>query len=51
VPGWNRVDCWFCSPDGLSAAEARRGWERKRDDVRLAAYVGLCEPEEDDEHG
>lgn len=51
VPGWNRVDCWFCSPDGLSAAEARRGWERKRDDARLAAYVGLCEPGGDDDQG
>lgn len=43
APGWNRVDCWPCSPDGLSAAEARRGWERKRDDPLLAAYVELCE--------
>ena len=45
VPGWNRVDCWSCSPDGLNAAEARRGWERKRHHPLLAAYVGLCEPE------
>lgn len=47
VPGWNRVDCWFCAPDGLSAAEARRDWERKRSDPLLAAYLGLCEPEDD----
>jgi RecB family exonuclease len=51
VPAWNRVDCWFCSPDGLSAAEARRDWERKRDDALLTAYRDLCEPEGDDEHG
>jgi hypothetical protein len=44
VPGWNRVDCWYCSPDGLSAAEARRDWERKRGDAALAGYVELCEP-------
>jgi ATP-dependent helicase/nuclease subunit B len=48
VPGWNRVDCWFCSPDGLSAGEARRDWERKRDDALLTAYVDLCEPGGDD---
>lgn len=46
APGWNRVDCWFCSPDGLSAAETRRDWERKRADPALAGYVALCEPEE-----
>ena len=45
TPGWNRVDCWFCAPDGLSAADARRDWERKRSDAALAAYVALCEPE------
>ena len=50
VPGWNRVDCWFCSPDGLSAADARRDWERKRDDALLAAYVEMCEPGGDDDH-
>lgn len=48
TPGWNRVDCWPCSPDGLSAAEARRGWERKRGDPLLAPYVDLCEPESSD---
>jgi hypothetical protein len=55
VPGWNRVDCWYCSPDGLSAAEVRRDWERKRGDAVLAAYVELCEPsepsEDDDDDG
>lgn len=51
APGWNRVDCWFCSPDGLSAAEARRDWERKRGNALLASYVDLCEPGSDDEHG
>jgi ATP-dependent helicase/nuclease subunit B len=48
-PAWNRVDCWYCSPDGLSAAEARREWERKRGDAVLAGYVELCEPAEDDD--
>ncbi len=48
APGWNRVDCWPCSPDGLSAAEARRAWERKRGDPLLAAYVDLCEPTSDE---
>lgn len=47
APGWNRVDCWSCSPDGLSAAEARRGWERIRADPALADYVDLCEPGDD----
>lgn len=41
--GW--VDCWFCTPDGLSAAEARREWERMREDPALAAYRELSEPE------
>ncbi len=44
APGWNRVDCWYCAPDGLGLAEARRAWERKREDPVLAAYVELCEP-------
>lgn len=51
APSWNRVDCWSCSPDGLSAAEARRDWERKRGDPLLADYVALCEPGDDDDHG
>lgn len=41
--GW--VDCWFCTPDGLSAAEARREWERMRQDPALSAYRELSEPE------
>jgi hypothetical protein len=49
APGWNRVDCWFCSPDGLSAADLRREWERKRRDPLLHAYAALCEPEDDDD--
>ncbi len=39
------VDCWYCTPDGLSPADRRREWERKRFDPLLAAYVGLAEPE------
>ncbi len=41
--GW--VDCWFCTPDGLGAAEARREWERMRHDPALSAYRELAEPE------
>jgi len=44
-PPYIYVDCWYCSPDGMSTAEARRDWERKRPDPSLQAYVGLCEPE------
>lgn len=44
-PSWGRVDCWYCSPDGLSSAEARRDWERKRRQAVLAGYVALAEPE------
>lgn len=39
------VDCWYCTPDGLSVADRRREWERKRFDPVLAPYVGLAEPE------
>jgi hypothetical protein len=45
VPAWGRVDCWYCTPDGLSGADARRDWERKRHDPALADYAELCEPE------
>ncbi|MGI9119446.1 MAG: PD-(D/E)XK nuclease family protein [Acidimicrobiales bacterium] len=44
-PSYTWVDCGYCSPDGLSTAEARRGWERKRLDPSLQGYVRLCEPE------
>ena len=43
-PPYTHVDCWFCSPDGLSTSEARRDWERKRSDPALEDYVQLCEP-------
>jgi hypothetical protein len=39
------VECWSCTPDGLSGADRRRDWERKRLDPALAGYVGLAEPE------
>lgn len=39
------VECWYCTPDGLSVADRRREWERKRLDPALAGYVGLVEPE------
>jgi ATP-dependent helicase/nuclease subunit B len=38
------VECWSCTPDGLSNAALRSEWERKRDDPALTAYAGLCEP-------
>lgn len=44
-PAYLRVDCWYCAPDGLSTAEARRDWERKRSDPQLVRYVALAEPE------
>jgi ATP-dependent helicase/nuclease subunit B len=44
-PSFLWVDCWYCAPDGLSTAEARRDWERKRSAPVLADYVGLVEPE------
>ena len=44
-PAYLWVDCWYCSPDGLSTAEARRDWERKRSDPLLSRYRGLAEPE------
>jgi hypothetical protein len=44
-PSFGWVDCWYCTPDGLSGAEARRDWERKRSAPVLGEYVGLVEPE------
>ena len=35
-PTWGWVDCWYCTPDGLSDQHVRRDWERKRDDPALA---------------
>jgi hypothetical protein len=43
-PAFAWVECWYCSPDGMNTAEARRTWERKRLDPTLASYVRLCEP-------
>ena len=40
------VDCWYCTPDGLSSTQLRREWERKRRDPALTTYAQLCEPEE-----
>jgi ATP-dependent helicase/nuclease subunit B len=39
TPGYGYVDCWYCSPDGLSTSEVRRSWERKRSDPSLGAYA------------
>lgn len=38
------VECWACTPDGLSKTQFRHDWERKRDAPALRAYAGLCEP-------
>ena len=38
---WGFVDCWYCTPDGLSGEHARRLWNRKRDDPALAIYLAL----------
>lgn len=43
-PAYGYVDCWSCTPDGLSDANVRREWERKRVDPALAKYVSLTEP-------
>ncbi len=45
----NHVDCWYCTPDGLSAADRYREWVRKRRDPVMAGYVGLADPEVLDE--
>jgi hypothetical protein len=45
-PAWTHVDCWFCTPDGLSGSERRREWERKRSAPELVPYAALCEPEQ-----
>jgi RecB family exonuclease len=45
-PKWKWVDCWYCTPDGLSGADRRRDFERKaRRDGALADYARLAEPE------
>ncbi len=41
----NHVDCWYCTPDGLSVADRYREWKRKRRDPVMAGYVGLADPE------
>jgi RecB family exonuclease len=41
----NWVECWACTPDGLSGRHLRSDWERKRHDPALQAYAALCEPE------
>lgn len=40
-PTWGWVDCWYCTPDGLSDQHARREWERKKNDPALAVYGAL----------
>ncbi len=40
--GW--VDCWYCTPDGLGDAHARREWERIRGDSALSGYLSLIDP-------
>jgi len=42
-PAYGYVDCWTCTPDGLSDAHVRREWERKRIDPTLASYKALTE--------
>jgi len=47
-PSWGYVDCWYCAPDGLSAADRRRDWERKRHDPLLHRYLELTGEVPDD---
>ena len=42
-PRW--VECWSCTPDGMSSAPLRSEWDRKRGDPALITYAGLSEPE------
>lgn len=42
--GW--VECWACTPDGLSSSQLRGDWGRKRHDPVLLAYADLAEPED-----
>jgi len=46
--GW--VDCWYCTPDGLGDAPARREWERIRGDSALSGYLSLIDPAGGDDH-
>ncbi len=43
-PAYGYVDCWYCTPDGLSSEQVRRDWERKRLDSALSGYLALTEP-------
>jgi hypothetical protein len=47
-PSYLWVDCWYCTPDGLSGAEARRDWQRKRMRPGLLEYARMAEPEDFD---
>lgn len=50
-PAYGWVDCWSCTPDGLSDQDVRRTWERKRTDSALVGYLGLVEPGAADDNG
>ena len=41
--GW--VQCWPCTPDGLSVAPVRREWDRKRSDPAMGIYTALIDQE------
>lgn len=44
-PTWGWVDCWYCTPDGLSSQHVIREWERKQVDPALAGYLALTQSE------
>lgn len=46
-PTWGWVDCWFCTPDGLSDQHERKAWERKKDDPALSVYLALLNDDHD----
>ncbi len=48
-PAFAWVDCWYCTPDGLSDTERRRDWGRKRLDPALSGFLALAEPETTDD--
>ncbi|TKJ28389.1 PD-(D/E)XK nuclease family protein [Blastococcus sp. CCUG 61487] len=50
-PDFAYVQCAYCNPDGIGHAEARRRWEQKKSDPRLADVVALIEPLPDTDGG
>ncbi|WP_412741997.1 PD-(D/E)XK nuclease family protein [Krasilnikovia sp. MM14-A1004] len=44
--GWGGyIECAYCDPDTLGAADLRARWARKQSDPRLAAYLAVINPD------